>query len=66
MFSMEHPKSKPPMQGEGDALDSSYMNAKDCQAERPAGPRRQNPQLPSDDQYGHHNPERLDQLQSER
>ena len=55
MFSVEHPKSKPPMQGEGDALDSGCTDTKDCQAERPAGPRRRNPRLPSDDQYGHHN-----------
>ena len=55
MSSMEHPKSKPPRQGEGDALDGSGTNARDSRAEKPAGPSRRNPRITLDDQYRHHN-----------
>ena len=66
--SLEHLKSKPPIQvkGKGDTLDSDCTNAEDRRAERPAGPRRQNPRSALDDQYGHHNPKRSERLWSKR
>ena len=62
-FSVKRPESEAPTQGEGNALDTGHTETEDRQAEKPARPKRRNPRLTSDNQYGPHNPGHLERLQ---